>query len=103
MIKVSVFYPSVEGKRFDLEYYCNRHIPMVRERLGAACKAVNVESGLSGAEPGSPPLYVAIGHLCFESVAAFQAAFGPHADAIMGDIPNYTELSPTIQISAVRI
>jgi uncharacterized protein (TIGR02118 family) len=103
MIKVSVFYPRVEGKKFDMEYYCNRHIPMVRAKLGDACKAINVESGLSGAEPGSPPLYAAIGHLCFESVPAFEAAFGPHAQTIMADIPNYTELSPTIQISTVWI
>jgi uncharacterized protein (TIGR02118 family) len=41
-------------------------------------------------------------HLSFESVEAFQAAFGPHAEAIMGDIPNYTDISPAIQISTVK-
>jgi len=44
-----------------------------------------------------------MGHLDFESVEAFQTAFGPHAQAIMGDILNYTDLQPTIQISEVKI
>ena len=47
MIKVSVLYPNDEGKTFDMEYYCNKHIPMVREKLGAACKDVDVDYGES--------------------------------------------------------
>lgn len=103
MVKVSVLYPNTAGKRFDMDYYCSKHIPMVRQKLGAACKTIAVEAGLGGAEVGSPPAYIAMGHLHFDSVEAFQAAFGPHAQAIMGDIPKYTDLQPTIQISEVKI
>lgn len=103
MIKISVFYPNEQGKRFDMEYYCKNHIPMVQQKLGAQCKGVAVEQGLGGGEPGSRAKYVAMGHLYFESVEEFQTAFGPHAEAIMGDIPNYTDIRPTIQISEVKI
>jgi len=103
MIKLSVLYPDGAGKKFDIDYYCNRHIPMVREKLGAAVKGAAVEHGLSGAAPGSRPAYVAMGHLYFDSVEAFQAAFGPHAPAIMADIPNYTDIEPIIQLSDVKI
>jgi len=103
MIKVSVFYPNNEGSKFDIEYYCRSHIPMVREKLGAACKGVAVEQGTAGATPGSRPGFIAMGHLYFDSMEAFQTAFGPHADAIMADIPNYTDIQPTIQISEVKI
>ena len=103
MIKVSVFYPNHEGSKFDMDYYCNSHIPMVREKLGPACKNVAVEHGIGGATPGSRPGFIAMGHLYFDSVEAFQKAFGPHADAIMGDIPNYTDIQPTIQFSEVKV
>jgi len=103
MIKVSVLYPNNEGSKFDMSYYCNTHIPMVQEKLGKACKSVAVEQGVSGVTPGSRPTFAAMGHLYFDSVADFQAAFGPHAAAIMGDIPNYTDIPPTIQISEVKI
>jgi uncharacterized protein (TIGR02118 family) len=103
MIKISVFYPNDEGKTFNMEYYCNKHIPMVKEKLGAQCKGVAVEKGLAGGAPGSRATYVAMGHLYLDSVEAFQAAFGPHAEAIMGDVPNYTDIQPAIQISEVKI
>jgi hypothetical protein len=34
MIKVSVLYPEGDGSTFNMDYYLNRHIPMVREKLG---------------------------------------------------------------------
>jgi uncharacterized protein (TIGR02118 family) len=58
MIKVTAFYPNEEGKKFDMTYYFNKHIPMVQQKLGAACKRVAVEQGLGGAEPGSRATYL---------------------------------------------
>ncbi len=103
MIKVSVFYPNEEGTKFDMGYYLNKHIPMVQKKLGPACKRVAVEQGLGGATPGSPPTYIAMCHLYFDSVEAFQTAFGPHAQAFMEDAPNYADVQPTVQISEVKM
>jgi uncharacterized protein (TIGR02118 family) len=103
MIKVSVLYPNEEGKKFDMDYYLKSHIPMVQGKLGAALKGGAVEQGLSGAEPGSSATYVAMGHLLFDSVEAFQNAFGPHAETIMADVPNYTDIQPVFQISEVKM
>ncbi|HXX33347.1 MAG TPA: EthD family reductase [Thermodesulfobacteriota bacterium] len=103
MIKLSVFYPNEAGKKFDMTYYVNKHIPMCQQKLGSACKRVAVEQGLSGAAPGSRPTYLVMGHLYFDSVEAFQTAFGPHAQTINGDVPNYTDIQPLIQISEVKI
>ena len=103
MIKVSVLYPHKEGAKFDLDYYCKRHMALVQQKLGTACKRIAVEAGLSGATPGSRPLYIAMGHLYLDSVEAFQAAFAPHAKEIMADIPNYTDIQPIIQISDVKM
>ena len=74
MIKVSVFYPHKEGAHFDIDYYAKKHVPMVRQLLGAACKGAAVEQGFAGGAPGAPPTYVAMGHLMFDSVEAFQKA-----------------------------
>jgi uncharacterized protein (TIGR02118 family) len=103
MIKVSVLYPNQPGSKFDMNYYCDKHIAMVRRLLGAALKGVAVEQGLAGQAPGSPAPYLAMGHLLFESTKAFQEAFGPHAEALISDIPNYTNVAPTIQISEIKI
>ena len=103
MIKVTVVYPNTTGSRFDIAYYCKTHIPLVRRLVGAALKGVAVEQGIAGGTPGSPAPYLAIGQLQFDSVEAFQAGFGPHAQKIMADIPNYTNVQPVIQISEVKM
>jgi uncharacterized protein (TIGR02118 family) len=103
MIKISVFYPNTEDSKFDKEYFMNKHIPMVQRKLGTVCKKMAVEVGLGGAEPGSRAPYIVMGHMYFDSVEAFQTAFGPHAGAIMGDIPNFTNTQPTVQVSEVKM
>lgn len=103
MIKVSLFYPNEEGKTFDMDYYFNKHLPMVRQRLGTACKCVDAEQGLGGISPGTPAIYIAMCHLYFESMEAFQTAFSQHGQAMMTDMPNYTNIQPTIQISEVKL
>ncbi len=101
MIKVSVLYPHSDDTSFDMDYYRNTHIPLVRKKLGAALKDTAIEGGLAGGALDSPPAYVAMGHLYFDSIDDFQASFGPHAETIMADIPNYTDTTPVIQISEV--
>jgi uncharacterized protein (TIGR02118 family) len=103
LIRFTVMYPNTPGSAFDMAYYCSRHFALLREKLGAALKGCGVDEGIAGGEPGSPAPYRAIGHLLFESVEAFQAAFGPHEQAIVSDIPNYTNIEPTVQISEVKM
>ena len=103
MIKVSVMYPNGEGHTFDMTYYLDKHILLVRQKLGAALKGVAVDEGIASATPGSRPAYLAIGHLAFESVEAFQSSFAMHGQALVTDIPNFTNIVPTIQISEVKI
>jgi uncharacterized protein (TIGR02118 family) len=103
MIKVSVLYPNAPGARFDMNYYVQKHMPMVREKCGPECRAIAAEGGLGGGVPGSQAPYIAVGHLTFDSVNAFQQAFGPHVNEIMADIPNYTNTQPVVQISEVTL
>jgi uncharacterized protein (TIGR02118 family) len=103
MISVTVIYPNEAGKKFDFDYYCNEHIPMAQQKLGSACKRIAVEHGLAGVTPGAPAAFIAICHLYFDSAEAFQTAVSPHAEELMGDMPNYTDIQPIVQISEVKI
>jgi uncharacterized protein (TIGR02118 family) len=103
MIKVSVMYPNGAGAKFDMAYYLNSHMPMVKQKIGAAIKGMGVEEGLGGLPPGSPAPYLAMGHLLFDSVEVFSAEFTTHGAAVQADIPNYTNTEPVIQISQVKM
>ncbi|MFI1773027.1 EthD family reductase [Thalassobellus citreus] len=102
-IKVSVLYPNETGKTFDMDYYCNKHVPMVAGLLGDAVIGATVESGLGGGAPNEAATYIAMGNLYFETIEAFETSFGPNTEQIMGDLPNYTTIEPVIQISEVMI
>jgi uncharacterized protein (TIGR02118 family) len=102
MIKVSVLYPNGANATFDMAYYLNKHMPMVKRKLEPALKSFSVDEGLAGGQPGVAAAYVAMCHLMFDSVEAFQSAFGTHSPEILADIPNYTNTQPTVQISQVK-
>lgn len=102
-IKVSVLYPSGEGKHFNMDYYANKHVALVTGLLGDAIVGATVEKGLGGAAQGEKAPYEAMGNLYFESMESFQNSFGPNAAAIMGDVPNFTNIEPRMQISEVVI
>ncbi|HEV8287208.1 MAG TPA: EthD family reductase [Chitinophagaceae bacterium] len=102
MIKLSIFYPNIEGKKFDKDYYINTHMPLSMKLQGSAIRSVNVDFGISGL-PGTKAPYIAICHFIYDSFQAFEAAFTPHADVLMKDIKNYTDIETIIQFSEVKI
>ncbi len=92
MIKVSVMYPNTPGARFDHTYYRDKHMPLVQRLMGRKLQALHGGQGSCGRRSGTSPTYVGMCHLFCDSVESFQAGFGPHAQEIMADIPNYTDL-----------
>ncbi len=105
MIKISILYPNNKGARFDLRYYIDKHMPMSIELLSAhpGFRGVSVEHGLGGAVPGTDAAFIAMCHFLFDSAENFMAAFMPHAAALQGDMPNYTDIEPVIQVNEVLI
>ena len=102
-IKVSVLYPTGEGKHFDMDYYSHQHVALLVRLLGDSIKGATIEKGLGGGAPGEKPTYEAMGNLYFESMESFQNSFGPNTAEIMGDLPNFTNIKPLVQISEVIV
>ncbi len=105
MVRISIMYPNIEGARFDWDYYIDRHMPMSIERLSShpGYRGVAVEKGMSGGMPGTKPAYSVLCHFSFDSVESFMEAFMPHAELLQGDMANYTDIEPMIQVSEIII
>ena len=100
MIKVTVLYPNEEGTKFDHGYFTTTHLNLVQSLMSPmGLVNVEMEKGISGADPNAPAPFIAIVHLYFNTVEEVHTAFMEHAGAIMGDISNYTDIKPQIQIS----
>jgi len=101
MIRVSVCYPNEAGKKFDWEYWVNKHRPAIAQKLGPlGLVRMEADRGIGTAQPGAPAPFVAVGHMYFNSMQDFQRCM-PAATEMMADIPNYTNIQPQIQISEI--
>ena len=101
MTKVTILYPNEEGKTFDMDYYADKHMPMLKNLFGDALKHLEIDKGIAGRTPDEPIPFLGIGYLYFDTLADYEKAFGPNAEKILGDIPNYTNIQPIVQISEV--
>ena len=94
---VSVMYPAT-GKKFDLDYYLNKHVPMVQRLWGPlGLKGAQVLRG-TGA-PSGAATYQLMALLDFGSLAQFQEAAKQHGKEVMGDIANFTDVQPVVQFN----
>ena len=105
MTKISIMYPNREGSRFDMNYYLHTHMPMSIERLSSAkgFRGVSVERGVSGTVPDSAPAYVADVSLSFRLRRGLPGSIHSSRCCTSGDMPNYTDVEPTIQVNEVAI
>lgn len=93
MIRLSVFYPSTEGAKFDHDYYRTKHVPLAVKTWGLS--GAEIDKGMDGP-------YVAAVHFKFDSPEALQKAMSNEGTgAILADVANYTTISPVMQTSEV--
>jgi uncharacterized protein (TIGR02118 family) len=102
MIRVTVLYPNKPDAKFDLDYYVNKHIKTADEKLvSMGMVKSEVDKGIGGMQAGSPPPYVVMAYMVFNSIEDFQKALGAHGDELTADIPNFTNIEPQFQISEI--
>ncbi len=97
-----IVYPADPSARFDAKYYAECHLPLIRNAWKDGLERAYAHLGVAGLD-GSPPAYAAVTLLRFTSVAAMEAALsGVHAPQVMGDVANFTTITPVAQtISAL--
>lgn len=102
MFCVSVAYPRKDGGTFDFEYYMKKHVPLVARHVGANAVKAEVRKGIASPD-GSAPSFVCMANFWIRSVPEFQATLAAHGKEIMGDIPNFTNIQPILQVDEVLV
>ncbi len=95
--RLTVTYPNEPSGKFDFAYYRDKHMPMVRARLGANVTRTEIGKGTASGDGGKAG-FVCVGQVWFTSLPELQASLKQHGAEIMGDIPNYTNIKPAVQI-----
>jgi len=94
-------YPNSVDIQFNKEYYINNHGQLLKDVLGDAVVSSDVNYGIAGGSPEEAAPYIVIANLIFESMETFQQSFGANAEKIIGDLPNFTNVKPFVQISEI--
>lgn len=103
MYKLTAMYPNGPDVRFKFDYYTGPHDRLVKDLLTShGLMQVDVDRGVDApGENGAP--YIAIGTLWFESADGIEDGLAEHGEEILGDIPNFSNVEPEIQISEVLV
>lgn len=99
MIRVSVLYRAIEGARFDHHYWSTKHMPLVLETLTPELIRAECDRCLDRDDVAGAPPFLAVAHLFFESLPAFEAATSTKGGPATADVPNYTDIAPQILVS----
>ncbi len=95
-------YPPTPGSRFDCDYYLGPHMKLARSLLGSrGLVRTEIDRGVAGLPPGSPPPYHAVGHLFFATLAEMENALQATAVEFTADEQCYTDVPSVVQISEV--
>jgi uncharacterized protein (TIGR02118 family) len=102
MIRVTVTYPNQPGARFDMNYYTSKHMPLVEKCLRSrGMRGWSVDKPQAGLPPAMQPDFLIQAQIMFDDPAAFQAAMATEGATLMGDIPNFTDIQPRVQVNEV--
>ena len=100
MIRLTVSYRNEPDKKFDWDYFTGPHTELLHRELDhRGMVRVEIDKGISAADPSAPAPFIAAAHLIFNTVEDVHTAFIAAGRPVMGDVPNYTDISPTLQIS----
>jgi uncharacterized protein (TIGR02118 family) len=94
--RVTVIYANKDGAKFDFDYYTQKHVPWVARLMG---RSIEVRRGISSGA-GAPAPYVCIATIAV-NIADFKAVFAQHGADILADVPNYTNIEPTVQLDEI--
>src|SRR5689334_19846510 len=95
---VTILYPNKPGAKFNFDYYIHKHLPMTRKLFG---DNVEVRRGICSAF-GEPPAFLCITRIWITtSIDEFMSVMKDKGHGLIKDIPNYTDVEPTIQFDDV--
>ncbi|MCU0789567.1 MAG: EthD family reductase [Nitratireductor sp.] len=96
MIVIGVMYPNEAGTRFDLDYYRDKHLPLVRRLL--APMGMRSLTFFEPVRTDPKAAFRLVAELRFDDMETTNAALAAHGPETQADIPNFTDATPHIVI-----
>ena len=95
-------YPTGPGSTFNWNYYLAPHLALARKLLSPfGLLRIEIDRGLGGFPPGTPPPFHAIGHLFFPSMTELERAMAETSAQLIADQRKYFNGDSLVQVNEV--
>lgn len=98
MIRVMILYPRTEGKKFDAEYYKNKHFPFLKEKL----EPLNAQIEMGVVAMGMESPYLAVTHMDFKSLQHLAGKYFFNMHDLTEDQDKFTNIKPVYQVGEIQ-
>ena len=97
---ITILYPAKDNDGFDFEFYLRRHVPLIKDILGASLHRLEIRKGAS-AQDGGAPTYTCVISIWIADWPAYEKAIAARASELIAEVPLFTKVMPLIQIDEV--
>ena len=95
----TVLYPDTPGKKFDIDYYLNKHLPFAEEKWGPlGMKDWSVVAFTPGPDGSLPPYRLKTVSRWTSREAIQHATTSAEGQVVLYDAPNFTDEVPVLLV-----
>ena len=101
MFCLTTRYRNFDGAYFDIDYYINTHVQLIRQRMESrGFLGYEIQRTVLG-EADTGPEFLCTFHGYFTSLEAIQEGDELFGEELRADFANYTNISPEVHIGEV--
>jgi uncharacterized protein (TIGR02118 family) len=93
---MTILYPAGDGLNFDADYYRSQHLPLIMKLYGKSIGRFELRKASA-----APAAFAAAVNIWVSDLDAFNANNEKHGQALIDDVPNFTNSHPVIQYDKV--
>jgi uncharacterized protein (TIGR02118 family) len=97
---ITILYPAKDNEGFGFDFYLRRHVPLIKDILGASLHRLEVRKGAS-AQDGGVPTYTCVISIWVADWPAYEKALAARASELIAEVPLFTKVMPVIQTDEV--
>jgi uncharacterized protein (TIGR02118 family) len=76
---ITILYPAKDNDAFDFDFYLRRHVPLIKDILGASLHRIEVRKGASAQDPAAAPTYTCVISIWIADWPAYEKAIAARA------------------------
>ena len=98
--RIAMMHPNHNDPRFDIDYYRNQHMSLVREKYAPyGLLDLEIDEAICK-ESKNSTAYLVVGYMLFNSIKQFYQSYQAAGKDIVSDLSHFSDITSVVQIGA---